>query len=59
MTREECGFILLIFIISNGVIWLFGWNIEIKDKIIIPNVIMIFCIGIMFALKMMGVEWHD
>lgn len=56
MTREECGFILLMFIIVNGLSWLTGWDIETKDKIIIPNVIVIFCIGIMFALKMMGVE---
>lgn len=56
MTRKEWGFILLIFIIANGIFWLFGWDIEIKDKVIIPNVIIIFCIGIMFALRMMGVE---
>lgn len=57
MTREEWGFILLIFVCANWLSWVFGWDIEIKDKIIIPNVIIIFCIGIMFALKMMGVEW--
>ena len=51
MTREEWGFILLISIIANGLSWLFGYDIEIKDKIIIPNVIMIFIIGIIFALS--------
>lgn len=59
MTREEWGFILLIFISVNWLSWFFGYDIETKDKIIIPNVIMIFIIGIMFALKMMGVEWYD
>lgn len=59
MTREEWGFILLIFVSVNWLSWFFGYDIEIKDKIIIPNVIMIFIIGIMFALKMMGVEWYD
>ena len=59
MTRDEWGFILLIFVGANWLSWLFGWDIEIKDKIIIPNAIIIFCIGIMFALKMMGVEWYD
>jgi hypothetical protein len=56
MTREECGFILLIFIVTNAIGWLFGWDMDIKDKIIIPNVLVICFIGIMFALKMMGVE---
>lgn len=56
MTREEWGFILLIFTIANRLSWLIGEDIETKDKIISPNVIVIFCIGIIFALKMMGVE---
>ena len=56
MTREECGFILLIFIIINGLAWITGWDMETKEKIIIPNVMVIGCIGIMFALKLMGVE---
>ena len=56
MTREEQGFILLIFVIANGISWLIGMDIETKDKIIIPNVIVICCMGLMFALKMMGVE---
>lgn len=56
MTREEWGFILLIFIIANALSWLTGWDMETKDKIIIPNIIAICCTGIMFALKMMGVE---
>lgn len=56
MTREKCGFILLIFIVTNVIGWLFGWDIDTKDKIIIPNLLVICFIGIMLALKMMGVE---
>lgn len=56
MTKEEQGFILLVFVIANGLSWIIGTDIETKDKIIIPNVIVLYSMVIMFALKMMGVE---
>lgn len=56
MSIEEWVSILLIFIFSNAVVWLFKLDIEIKDKIIIPNVIILFCIGIIFCIKMIGIE---
>lgn len=56
MTNEDWGYILLIFLIANWISWVFGYDMEVKDKIIIPNVIVIFYIGIMFALKMIGVK---
>lgn len=56
LTTQELGFILFEFIICNGFIWLLGYDLELKEKIIIPNIIAIIILGLVISLKMMGVD---
>lgn len=56
ITTSDWGFILMQFIISNGLVWLCGFDLELKEKIIIPNVIVLAVIGLMIAFKLMGVD---
>lgn len=56
LTTQELGFILLEFIICNGFTWLLGYDLELKEKIIIPNIIAIIILGLVISLKMMGVD---
>ena len=44
MGKEFLGFILIIWAISNAVMWLLGIGLEIKYKLIIPQAITIFCV---------------
>lgn len=55
LTTFDWGFILMQFILCNGLTWLFGFDFELKEKIIIPNVIVLATIGLMIAFKLMGV----
>ena len=55
LTASDWGFILMQFIICNGLTWLFGFDFETKEKIILPNVIVLALIGLMIAFKLMGV----
>ncbi len=56
LTTGDWGFILMQFIICNGLTWLCGFDLELKDKIIIPNAIAIAITGLMIAFKLMGVD---
>lgn len=56
LTTQELGFILLEFIISNVFTWLLGYDLELKEKIIIPNIIAIIILGLVISLKMMGAD---
>ena len=56
LTTQEWGFILFEFIICNGFTWLIGYDLELKEKIIIPNIIAIIIFGLVISLKMMGVD---
>lgn len=56
LTTQELGFILFEFIICNSFTWLIGYDLELKEKIIIPNIIAIIILGLVISLKMMGVD---
>ena len=55
MSKNEWGFILFELLIANSITWLFGWDIDTKTKIILPNVIILVMVGLTFSLKLMGV----
>ena len=56
LTTQEWGFVLLEFIICNGCMWLFGIDFDLKEKIIIPNVIAITIFGLIISFKLMGFD---
>ena len=58
LTTSDWGFILMQFIVCNGLAWLCGSDLELelKDKIIMPNIIVLALIGFMIAFKLMGVD---
>ena len=56
LTTSDWGFILMQFIVCNGLTWLCGIDFEVKEKIIIPNVMILALIGLMIAFKLMGVD---
>lgn len=56
LTTQELGFILFEFIICNVFTWLLGYDLELKEKIMIPNIIAIIIFGLVISLKMMGVD---
>lgn len=57
LTKSDWGFILMQFIVCNGLTWLCDSELELdlKEKIILPNIIILALIGIMIAFKLMGV----
>ena len=53
LTTSEWGFILMQFIVCNVLVWLCGFELELKEKIIIPNAAVLAMIGLMIAYKLM------
>ena len=56
LTTSDWGFILMSFILCNGLTWLFGFDLGTKEKIILPNVIVLAVIGLMIAFTLMGIQ---
>lgn len=54
MGKEFWGFVLIAWAMSNAIIWLFGMELETKDKLIIPQIITIFCVVVGIGGYLMG-----
>lgn len=44
MGKEFWGYMLIVWAMSNAITWLFGMELETKDKLIMPQIITIFCV---------------
>lgn len=54
LTREEWGFVLFTWILTNSMTWLFGWEMDTKYKLILPNVLVLVVIGLLISFHLMG-----
>ena len=57
INKFTIGYFLMEFIVCNGLVWLFGFDLGIKEKIILPNVILVAVIGLYVVLTLMLGEW--
>lgn len=55
LTVSDWGFVLLCFVITEVITWLVGFDLTIKEKLLLPCGTTIAIILLMIAIKMMGV----
>lgn len=54
--KSELGLILFLWIVSNSFTWLCGIELDLKSRLVIPQIITLVLAGLMVALKLMGIE---
>ena len=54
MGKEFWGFMLIVWAMSNAITWLFGMELETKDKLIMPQIITTFCVVVGIGGYLMG-----
>lgn len=54
MIRGFIGFVLIMWAIANGFTWLVGFDLDTKDKLIIPQAVTLFLIIVGIGGMLMG-----
>ncbi len=54
--KSELGLILFLWIVSNSFTWLCGIELDLKSKLILPQIITLILLGIMISFNLMGVK---
>lgn len=54
MIKEFIGFILVIWAVLNCLMWIIGCELELKDKLIIPQAVTLFLIIVGIGGMLMG-----
>lgn len=49
------GFMLITWVVANALTWIFGFELDTKEKILMPQIIIVCLVFISIGLYLMGV----